>query len=311
MNKNTLSLRPSLILTSLALALPVCAEASAYFSSTLGSGPDGYHSTEVRSDADLFDTPLSVNVLGFKSDSSASDTISQSDFGLKWKISDLATLGATHNTQDNSLINISGNAINLALTLDTLWHGTLQTRLDLKRAVSAYHFNDLPPKAAAYETINQTGNSIGLTQDITDWLSINAGRDQYSYDNDPYDLAIYLMRTFPHKFKNTSSNLLSLPDSTNHVGLNWRPLETLSIDISSSMTTTQLNQDLDTKLLGIDYQVTKHLNIYATVSKVTSTAVVTKKKILPNLPKYSIPVGTTVIPATEDTYTEFSLGWTF
>ena len=309
MNKYKLSLHPFLI--ALPLALPFSAMADAYLSATTGSGPNGYRSTELRGNADLFETPLSVNAMTFKSDTSASDSISQSAVGLNWKISELATLGVMHNTQDNSLVDITGNAISLAFELDTLWQGTLQTRLDLKRSPSAYHFNNLPKKAAQYETINQTGSSVGLTQGITDWLSVNAGRDQYSYDNDPYELATFLMRRAPRKFKNTSSNLLSMPEATNYFGLTWRPTEALTVDLSSSKTRTQLDQDLKTNLLGIDYQVTGHLNIYAAVSKVTSTAVVTKKTILPNLPLISIPAGTTVAPATEDTYSEFSLGWTF
>lgn len=309
MSKYKQSLRS--VFVALPLVFPLGAQAGAYLSATTGSGPNGYRSTELRGNADLFETPLSVNAMSFKSDTSASDSISQSAVGLNWKMSEFATLGVMHNTQDNSLVDITGNAVSLAFALDSLWHGTQQTRIDLKRAPSAYHFNNLPKKAAQYETINQIGNSIGLTQGITDWLSINAGRDQYSYDNDPYDLAAFLMRRAPRKFKNTSSNLLSMPDATNHIGLTWRPTEALTVDISSSKTMTQLDQELKTNLLGIDYQVTKHLNIYAAVSKVTSTAVVTKKTILPNLPLFSIPAGTTVVPATEDTYSEFSLGWTF
>ena len=292
----------------LLFALSPTAQADVDISATSGSGPNGFSSTEVRGNADLFTTPLSVNALHFKSDSSTADAITQSALGLKWKASKLATLGVTHNTQDSSLINISGNAISLALALQTLWDSKLQTRLDLKHGASEYQFNGLP---APYNTSNQTANTLGLSQDIAEPVTLYVSLDRYSYDKDPKQSAFHMMKVTRLRFFSTASNLLSFPDSTNTYGITWRPLEALSVDLSSSNTSTQLDQKLKTRRLGLDYQATDHLYITAAISRVSATAVVTKKTIFPMIPALTIPAGTTVMPATNDTYREIGLGWMF
>jgi hypothetical protein len=297
-------------MAALLFALSSAAQAEADIQATAGSGPNGLHSTEVRGNADLFDTPLSVNVLGFKSDSSTADTISQSALGLEWKTSKLATLGVTHNKQDNSLVDISGNTLSLALALQTLWDSKLQTRLDLKRAASEYQFNSLP-QAVQNRTINQTANTFGLSQDIAKPLAFYVTLDRYSYDRDPKQAATRMMLIAPRRFFSTASTLLAFPDATNTYGITWRMTEAFTVDVSSSKTSTQLDQELKTRRLGIDYQVTNHVNITAAISRVAATAVVTKQTIFPGIPALTIPAGTTVMPATDDTYREIGLGWTF
>lgn len=309
MNKHQPALRfTAASVAALLFALPSAAKADVDISATAGSGPSGFRSTEVRGSADLFTTPLSVNALHFKSDYSTADTVTQSTFGLKWKMSKLATLGVSHNKQDNSLINISGNAVSLALALQTLWDSKLLTRLDLKRADSEYQFNGLP---APYDTSNQAANSFGLSQDISEPVTLYGSLDRYSYDRDPKQSAFRAMRITRFRSFNTASTLLSFPDATNTFGITWRPLEALSVDLSSGRTSTQLDQKLKTQRLGFDYQATDHLYITAAISRVSSTAVVTKRTIFPNIPALTIPAGTTVMPATDDTYREFGLGWTF
>lgn len=311
--------RPALRYTAasvaaLLLALPPGAEAGAYISATTGSGPNSYRSSEISGNADLFNTPFKVNAFGFKSSSANAGDVSQSGIGLDWKIAKLATLGVKHNKVDNGNVDIAGNALNLALSLNTLWNSELLTRVDLKAASSDYKFSGLPPRVKD-DTINQTSSSFGLTQDITDWLSLNGGRDQYSYDRDPRAFVAFLMINFPRRFINHSSTLLSFPDSTSRFGLTWRPLEALTIDIYSSKTTTLFAQELKTKVLGIDYQVTDHLNFYAAVSKSATSAVVTKRDYnlvtATGLNVTLVPAGTPLMPATDETYTDFSLGWTF
>lgn len=298
--------------SSLAAALftlPLTAEAGLYLSASTGSGPGGYSSTEIRGNADLFDTPLNVNLFGFKSTSSG-DSITQSTFGMDWKLSELATLGLKHNRQDNSLIDISGNSVSLALFLDTLWNGNLQTRLDLKHATSAYQFNNLPP-SEENNTINQSTNSLGLSQDIAEPVTLYFFHEQYRYDHDPKQAALRMMKTAPKRFFSTRSALLAFPDSSNSFGVTWRAQEALSVDISSGKTLTQLNQTQNSRRLGLDYQVTEHLNLTAAVSRASSTAVVTQQTIFPNIPALTIAAGTTVIPSSNDTYTELGLGYSF
>ncbi|MGC2166313.1 MAG: hypothetical protein WA632_09895 [Gallionella sp.] len=297
---------------SLAVALfflPSPARAAVYISATGGAGPDGYRSTQVRANADLFDSPISASVFRFQS-SSSSDSISQSGQALNWKVTKLAIVGLDHNNQDNGLVDISGNAVRLALNLDTLWSGTLGTRLDMKRDASAYRFNSLPA-AVQNDTINQTANSLGLSQNIAASLTIYAAHDQYSYDKDPTRAAILLMRTAPRRFFSTSSALLAVPDSTNLFGIAWHPQDELTVDVSSSKTQTQLEQEQHTKRLGLDYQLTDHFNFSAAVSRVTSTAVVTRQTYFAAIPALTIPIGTTVIPASNDTYSELGVSWTF
>lgn len=297
-------------LLTLFFVLPSAAHAGAYLSATAGTGPDGYRSTEVRGNADLFDTPLNVNALVFKSDSSSGDPSTQSAFGIDWSASDLVRLGASHSKQDNSQVEISGNSLSLGLMLDTLWEGDLQTRLDLKHSASAYQFKGLPA-SVKNDTINQTTNSLGLNQDLADPVTMYVYHDQYSYDHDPKQAAQYLMRTAPRRSSNTRTSLLSFPDSSNSFGITWRALDDLTLDISTSKTTTQLDQEQRSKRLGLDYQVTDRLNLTASVTFATSTEVITKKAIFPNLPALTIPTGTVVLSATNDRYAEIGLGWSF
>ncbi len=295
---------------ALFLTLPSVAHADAYLAATAGTGPAGYRSTEVRGNADLFDTPLNLNALAFISDSFSGDSASQSAVGLDWTISKLATLGVSHNQQDDSMVDMSGNSISLSLMLDTLWKSALRTRLDLSHGTSAYQFKQLP-QSVQNDTINQTSNRLGLSQDLADPLTLYISHDQYSYDKDPRKTAQYLMKVSPRRSSNTRASLLSFPDSTNNFGITWRALDALSIDVSSSKTTTQLDQEQKSRRLGIDYQMTDRLNLTVAVTLSTSTAVVTKQAIFPNIPALTIPAGTVVSPATNDRYAELGLGWSF
>lgn len=295
---------------ALLLALPSITHAGAYLSATAGTGPNGYRSTEVRGNADLFDTPLNVNALVFKSDSASGSLSNQSAFGIDWTASKLVTLGASHSKQDNSQVEIAGNSLNLALRLDTLWESELQTRLNLKRGASAYQFKGLPP-SVKNDTINQTTNSFGLSQDLADPLTVYIYHDQYSYDRDPKQAAQYLMRIAPRRSSDTRSSLLSFTNSANSVGITWRALDVLTLDVSSSKATTQLDQEQKSQRLGIDYQITDRLNLSTSVTFSTSTEVVTKQTVFPNIPSLTIPAGTVILPATNDRYIELGLGWSF
>jgi hypothetical protein len=300
---------PFSLLAVLPLALPLGAQADAYISATTGSGPNSYRFNEVSGYADLFKTSLSMNAMGFRSSSSAAEDVSQSTFGLDWKISKPVRLGVKHNNIYNGSVDIKGNSLNVALTLSELWDSDLLTRVDLKGANSAYRFTDLT--TVKNDTINQTSSSLSLTQDVTESLTLYGGHDQYSYDRNPLNAAIVLMRIAPRKFVNNSTTLLSFPDATNRFGITWRPLEPLTLDISSGKTRTLLDQELKTKRLGVDYQVTDHLNVSAAVSKTATTAVVTKHDVMRLNGTILVPAGTPVMTATDDTYTEFSLGWAF
>lgn len=296
---------------ALLLMLPSVAQAGAsYLSVTAATGPDGYRSTELRGNADLLDTPLNVNALVFKSDSTSGDSSSQSAFGMDWSASDLLMLGASHSKQDNSQVEISGNSLGLKLMLDTLWKGDLRTRIDLKHGVSAYRYKGLPP-AVTSDTINQTVDSLGLNQDLASPVTIYLYHDQYRYDRDPKQAALYLMRAAPRRSSNTRTSLLSSPDSSNSLGITWRMRDDLMLDISTSKTTTQLDQEQTSRRLGLDYQMSDRINITASVIFATSTAVVTKQTLFPHLPALTIPAGTIVLPATHDRYAELGLGWSF
>ncbi len=295
---------------ALSYIFPSAADAGAYLAATAGTGPDGYRSTELRGNADLLDTPLNLNALVFRSDSSAGDPASQSVLGLNWSLSKLVNLGASHTKQSNSQVDVSGNSLSFALMLDTLWQGDLRTKLELKHGSSAHTFKQLP-QTVKNDTINQSANSLVLSQDIAIPVSIYVSYDRYLYDHDPKQAAQYLMKISPRRSSDSRSSLLSFPDSTTNFGITWLASDALSVDLSSIKTLTQLDQTQKTRRLGIDYQVTDHLNFTAAVSRVSSTAVVTKQIIFPNIQALTIPAGTTVIPSSNDTYIELGLGWSF
>lgn len=261
-----------LALASISLALPLTATAEIYLSATTGSGPNGFRFNELRGEADIFDTAFSANMFGYRSSSSAAEDVSQSGLGLDWRVSELAKVGIKHNKVNNSSIDISGNALSLGLSMNTLWDSELLTRLDLKRTDSTYTFNDLPP-AVKNDTIKQTANSFGLTQDFTQTLSVYGGYDRYSYDRDPRNAASVLLRLAPRRYVNTATSLLSFPDKSYRLGISWRLYDPLTLDLSGSKTSTQLEQSIKTTRLGIDYRLSDQVNISAAVSRVAATAV--------------------------------------
>jgi hypothetical protein len=72
----------------------------------------------------------------------------------------------------------------------------------------------------------------------------------------------------------------------------------LSLDLSLAKTTTLLEQEQKSTKLAVDYQIGNNLSIVAAVTRVNNSAILG-------------PLGGTIQPATQDTYSEFSVGWGF
>jgi hypothetical protein len=290
-NKLT-SILPSAVLAALLLVLPFRAGAEAYISATYGSGPDEYSSSALSADAALPGMPLRLNLYLFKSGAAQSADVKQSVLGMDWDVSELITAGYKHNALDDGTVTVSGDEGKLSAALNQLWQSELRTRFDIGYTASIYQSSNTGNKELAQDKIG-----AGLRQGITPSLTLYAGHDEYTYDKNPKNIA-YLLIKRTRNNSNVAYTLLGFPDHTNLFGISWQATDALTLDISSSKTVSVLDQLQQSKRLGVDYQLTDQLNLSAAVSKSTSTLVKTA-------------LGFTLLPATDDIYTEFSLGWAF
>jgi hypothetical protein len=282
-------------LAVLLLILPSVAHADADTALTLGSGPDGYRSYALKADAD-FSESAQLNLDYFLAKSTGVDDTRRITAGLTWYATELVSANYSHANTNDGTLDITGNEVGLSFALNELWHGELRTSVDLGYGASSYK-PAVQPAGVNGKKLKQNLGSIGLSQDITSTFTVYGSHDQYKYDRNPSALAIRLIR----RTRNTSQTaftLLGFPDKANTLGMTWKPLESLKLDISSGRATTPLEQQQKNTRLGMDYQFDDSLNIAASVTRANSTAVTTAG-------------GVTVQPATSDTYTELTLGWDF
>jgi len=297
MNRTRSSYISAICLTALAAAFSSAAGAETYISATIGSGPNGFSSKAFAANADLFTLPLNLNLYDFKSSSTKTDDVKQTSYGLDWDVAKPLRIGVKHNNLDDGTLKVSGNEAKMSFYLHKLWRSDLRTQLDLGYNASTYT-PEVHPVGVNSGELNQKKNSVGLRQAIVSSFTVYGSHDTYEYDHNPTSIAyVLILRT--RNNSNAASTLLAFPDKTNALGLNWRPTESLALDISSTKTTTLLDQEQKSNRFEADYQITDHLNVTAAVSKATST-------------ELRGPNGKVVLlSATDDTYSEITLGWAF
>lgn len=283
-------------LTALLFVLPSLACANADSGLTYGSGPDGFRSYAFRANVDLAKT-LELNLDYFFAKATGVENTREVGAGLTWYATELVSGNYRHSVVNDGTFEVKGNEGGLSFALDTLWQGELRTTLDL--GYGAFKFKVANPQstAASNFALTQNRNSIGLSQDIASSFSVYGSHDQYKYDKNLDVSILLLLRNRPLLMSKTLA-LLAFPDKTNTLGMTWKMTDALNLDLSSAKTTTLLEQEQKSTKLAVDYQISDNLSIVAAVTRVSSSAILG-------------PFGGTVQPATQDTYSEFSVGWGF
>lgn len=287
--------RKTACVITLLCALPTPALADAYTSLTYGSGPDGYRSYAFSGDADITDS-VRFKLDSFLAKATGMDDVRQTGIGLSAEATELLTVDYRYSSTEDGIFKVKGNEAKLSFALDTLWDGDLTTTLDL--GYGDFKYDPARQFAiSANRTLKQTRTSYGLSQDLGSSFTLYGAHDEYKYDRNVAALALVLIR----RSRNTSKaafSLLSFPDKTNTFGATWRASDSVSLDLSSSKTTTVLNQELSNARLGLDYQFNARLNLGIAVSRSKAAAMVNR-------------FGVTVQPETRDTYSEVTAGWAF
>lgn len=285
-------------ITALFLAFPSLVLADADTALTFGSGPNDYRSYAFKANVDLFDLPVQLNLDQFLAKSTGSSDMKQSGLGLTWDVTDLLSAEYRYSTTNDGTFDVIGNEGELTFNLDEIWQGDLQTALNI--GYGTFDFTPTAiarPKLANKLSFTQDRNSIGLSQDITSSFSIFALHSQYTYDRNVKSTALAILHPILNSSK-AAFTLLSFPDQTSTWGIGWKPMEKLGLDLSTGRTSTLLQQRQKNTRLGMDYQFTDTLNIAAAVTRASATAVVNAN-------------GKIAQQASNDTYTEFTLGWSF
>lgn len=283
-------------LATLLLALPCLAQAEGHAALSYGSGPDSYRSYSFAGDVDLSKS-VRFSLDHFLAQTTGASNTRQTGAVLSWQALELLAINYRYSETNDGTFAVKGNEGGLSFALDTLWQGELQTSLDLGYGSFKYKAANPQTVAASNFVLTQDQNSFGLNQELSSNLTLYGSHDQYKYDRNVRNLAIFLLK----RSRNTSKaafSLLAFPDKTNTLGLVWRANNDLKLDLSSSKTTTLLDQQLKNTRMGIDYQLGDRLDMGISVTRSTASAMVNNSGVI-------------VQPETRDNYWETTAGWSF
>lgn len=281
-------------------AFPVMANADADTAFTVGTGPDDYRFYAFKVNADIFSLPLQLKLDHFQSQATGVNDMKQSGAGLNWDATNLLSVNYRYSTTSDGTFDVKGNEGGFSFGLDTLWDGNLSTTLDLGYGAFDYAPTSIArAKLASKLSFTQNRKSIGLTQDITPTLSISGSHDQYDYDRNVRPDALNIIKLVRQRIVTAKVVMLSYPDKTNAGGIIWKPLEWVTLDISTDRTTTLLEQHLANTRLGVDFQINDSFNLTAAATRTTASTVTDSSS------------GTILRQSTSDTYSELAIGWSF
>jgi hypothetical protein len=290
------SMQRQMCLAAFLFVLPSLACANADNGLTYGSGPDGFRSYAFKANADLAET-LEFNLDYFFAKATGVANTREIGAGLTWYATELASGNYRFSVINDGTFEVKGNEGGLSFALDTLWQGELRTSLDLGYGAFKYKIANPQTILASNFELTQNRSSFGLSQDLASSFTVYGSHDKYKYDRNLDASILLLLRNRPLLLSRKLA-LLAFPDKTNTLGITWKTTDALSIDLSSAKTTTLLEQEQKSTKLAVDYQIGDRLSIAAAVTRVSNSAILG-------------PLGGTVQPATQDTYSEFSVGWGF
>lgn len=269
---------------------------------TLGTGPDGFDSRGLDFGFAVGKLPLNLNAGYYMGSSNGSISLEQANAGLDWQVSKSVSLQLGASRIDDDVFIVEGGDIGLGVRLNPLWDGkrvsflnlgvgrmdyTPDTRLDLPGALL-----DRVPEQKRY--------GIGLTQGLTDNLTLNLNYDAYDYTEDPKELAIAVARAFIKRGRyppNSAFSLLAFPDNAYNIGLNWDVSEGIGLNVSFGETETVLSQKLRSLSFGVTHYG-EYFNTGLNLTRSFSTEVTGER-------------GFTILPSSDDIYVDFRLSKDF
>jgi hypothetical protein len=276
-------------------ALPSFALADGKTALTYGYDQNGYRSFAFKGNIDLSSDVL-LHLDHLHAESSGIVSLRQSGIGLTTYATDWLSGHYRYSETNDTVFLVRGNEGDISLDLNALWNSELRTTLGGGYAGFIYA-NANPPDTGSGRSLSQTRRSYNLSQDLTTSLSAYAAFDQYAYEVDLVDLIILLIRR-ARIAPISAGAFLSFPDITRAAGLTWKATDKLTFDLSSSKTTTILEQSLISSRLGVDYQLSDTWNAGVAVTRSTTS------DLLRN-------TGVVVQPATDTTFNEVTASWYF
>lgn len=277
------------------LALPGSVLAEGKAALTYGYDQNEYRSFAFKGDIDL-SQDFMLNLDHLHAESTGIVSMRQSGIGLTAYATDWLSGHYRYSETNDTVFLVRGNEGDVTLSLNSLWHSELKTRLTGGYAGFIYS-NLNPPANSGGRSLSQTRSSYSLSQDLTASFSAYASFDQYAYEVDLVDLIVLLIRR--SRIAAISANsFLSFPDITRTLGFTLKATDKLTLDLSTSKTTTVLQQNLVNNRLGVDYQFTDALNIGVAVTRSTTSDLLRNN-------------GTVAQPATDTTFNEVTASWYF
>jgi hypothetical protein len=290
------------VLGALALAaLPVCVQAGSV-DVTLGNGPGGFDSYALDVDFDLGKLPLGLNAGYYTASVNGDTNMEQVTAGMSWEVSETARLRASLMRIDDNIFVMEGGDLGVTFKLAKLWRGKQPTDLNIAYGRMDYTPDTARnlPAALLASLPEQEHVNLGLTQGITDSVSINLGYDKYDYTKDPVQLATAIGLAFLRHGRNPPNaayTIAAFPDHTLSAGVNWDLGNGFNLSLDHSASETVVDQRLRNTTLGIAYQGEK-MTFGVNISRNESTEVRSRG-------------GTVLYPASHGTYLEFSVGLPF
>ncbi len=280
---------------ALLLALPALAQAEGKAALTYGYDQNEYRSLAFRGDID-FAKDYILDLDHLHAESSGIVSMRQSGIGLTAYATDWLSGHYRYSESNDTVFLVAGNEGEISVALNALWDSKLKTKLSGGYAEFVYS-NANPPVNGGGRTLDQTRRSYSLSQDITSSFNLYASYDAYAYEVDLTKLVVLLLRR-SRIAAIAANSFLSFPDITRTIGLTWKTTEKLTLDISSSKSTTVFEQEQISSRLAVDYQFTDALNIGLAVTRSTSTTLLRKN-------------GMVVQPASDSTFNEVTASWYF
>lgn len=284
------------LFTPLLCTLSLSAHAAGHVNLTGGVGADDYRSYALSAALDLGESGWQASVDYFTADDGATE---QYGAGLEWQQSDTTSWNLhTTRTQDSQL-DVAGYSGGGSWWLNPLWQGEAGTRLDLGYGYEEYTPRTRQPLPArlADAVPEQHRYSVGITQELNTAVSLYLAHDKYRYSEDPKVLARFLARRLPVLVSGVYS-LLSVPETTNTLGLTWNTPVELVINLSFSKTITIIDQALASARCGLTWYLNESGSIGLAASRSRNSAVIGS-------------AGATQVEAGENDFFEASVGMNF
>ncbi len=225
-------------------------------SAAVGRAGDGYSSTALNAGFELGKLPLRIDA-GYFDGGAGDSNVSQANASLTWKVTDQFSATAGYQRVDDDIFRMTGAELSTTVSLESLWNGTRSTQLTAGYGELKYTPDtDARIAPALLARIpRQSRYSIGLSQGLTEKVSLSLGYEDYGYSKNPVELAASIAiraRRFGLPV-NAAYTVSSFADQSANLGLNWAVRDTVSINVGYSSFKTVLDQRSASTTLGLTW----------------------------------------------------------